>query len=266
MKKTLILALLCVTAQMAQAQITTKKVKTKPKKSIELKVLGIGGANGGSIAFHPKYKLYYTIIAGNAQFPIELFDEKGKQVQSMQAGIDGRGIMYNPKFDVIEANTYDYQDLNSYRFAGSNDGKLEPNSAYVEIYEMDVQEKQAVMDIDTAANSYVYLDLFDTELEFLDTDTGGFLKNLKLVLPVAKEDINFTTVAYTGIKGGEYAILDIKAKKVYLIDAANGTVSVTINLPKDLVTYDSFNWGYANNQLWFFNKDTRTWTGYTIVK
>lgn len=249
------------------AQVSVKKVNTKPKLKLELKLIGEGGKNGATITYVPKYKTYYTLVAGNANFPIDVFDEKGRPIQTLGAGVDGRGIMFNPKYDVIDINTYAYHDLVSITFNQTEkNGKLVDGSQLEEIYEMDVQEEQSVVDLDTAKNNYIYLDMFDSEIELLDTESGVFVKSLKISLPVSKENINLTTVAYTGIKGGEYAVLNFVDQVVYLINSETGKVGATVKIPPTVKTLEMFNWGFANKHIWIFDQDKRTWFGFQIVK
>lgn len=265
--KNVFLFTLLVACFQASAQVSIKKVITKPKLKLELKLIGEGGKNGATLTYNPKYKTYYTLVAGNAGFPIDVFDEKGKVIQTIECGVDGRGIMYNPKYDVIEMNTYAYHDIVSITFNQTEkNGKLVAGSQLEEIYEMDIQEAQALVDLDTAQNKYVYLDMFDSEIEYLDTESGAFVKSLKISLPVSKESINLTTVAYTGIKGGEYAILNFVDQEVYLVNAETGKVGATIKLPDTVKTLEMFNWGFANKHIWIFDIDKRTWFGFQIVK
>jgi len=76
MNKTLILAALTL---LLSLQSNAQAVKTL-KKIITLEITEEGGANGAAVAWHPIQKKYYTAMAGNSEFPMVVFDAKGKKV------------------------------------------------------------------------------------------------------------------------------------------------------------------------------------------
>src|SRR5215831_11978397 len=89
MKRLLFLALCIVTSLFTQAQTSAKKPLTQSpqvlKKVIELKMPktasdDMPGTRGASVAWHPLQKKYYAVFAGNMDYPLAVFDEKGKRL------------------------------------------------------------------------------------------------------------------------------------------------------------------------------------------
>jgi hypothetical protein len=78
--------------------------------------------------------------------------------------------------------------------------------------------------------------------------------------------MNYTSIGCTGVKGYEYALLNVTDKKVYIISDSLMQIVATINLPPTASTSASFRFSIANGHVWLFDAATRSWTGYRIVK
>ena len=89
---------------------------------IELKIQGKDGTNGSGVAYDPILKRYYTAIAGNAGYPLDVFDRSGRFIATNTCNADIRGLFYNPEYKTIECNTYENHDIMSFGF--ENNGKL----------------------------------------------------------------------------------------------------------------------------------------------
>ena len=109
MRPTFLLFVLAATSLTIQAQ------KTQPlKQVIELKMPKTAddekpGKRGASIVWHPVQKKYYAVFAGNVDFPMGVFDEKGKRLSpdDQIAMLDTRGLWYDPSTKLISGNAYD---------------------------------------------------------------------------------------------------------------------------------------------------------------
>ena len=86
---------------------------------------------------------------------------------------------------------------------------------------------------------------------------------LKLV-PSNVSDINSQSMIYTGVKSMEIGVLDFVKKKVYLYNKKTGARTATITLPSNAVTHSVFRFAYANNYVFLYDADNRTWSGYRI--
>ena len=228
---------------------------------MQIKLTSTGGKNACSVAWDPVSKTYYSAIAGNEEFPIDVFDSTGAFRQTIPAGVDLRGLWYNPEFDLLEGNTYEMHDVVSYEI--SDNGLVADATPQVEMYELPVAEPQATIALNTDEALYVYYDAESNKFVELETIEGEVVREQELSFPDA-ENLNFTTVVYTGIEKGEYGFLNTEKKQVYLVDASNGSTTATIQLPETAITEDAFNFSFANGKIWLFDADTRTWTAYDI--
>jgi hypothetical protein len=76
------------------------------------------------------------------------------------------------------------------------------------------------------------------------------------------EDYNYNVLIYTGIPKAEFGLLNITENQVELYNSKTGLMTQKLKLPADVETYPAFNFSYSNGIYWFFNMDTRIWTGY----
>ena len=51
------------------------KVIENPVPSVTLKLQMTNGTNGSGVAWHPEHEVYYAVIAGNRNFPLETFSK-----------------------------------------------------------------------------------------------------------------------------------------------------------------------------------------------
>lgn len=235
----------------------------EPKVDIVLRVVGEDGTNGGAITWNPVHEKYYSVMAGNGDYPIEVYDESGTHLQTIPAGFDLRGIWYNPEYGFVEGNTYEYHDIVSFQM--TDDGLFDEDTTYEELLELPVYEIQSVLDLNTQTMQFIWLDIYQQQIMFIDSETGSEVRVLEIEIPVDVESINFTTVAYTGIPNHEYALLNYDDNLVYLINDEDGKISATITLPEDASTYFAFRFACANNRIWLFDGEMRSWSGYKIV-
>ncbi len=229
-----------------------------------------GGANGAAIAFHPKEKLYYASQAGNKEFPIVLFNEAGEIVSSEQkTQADTRGLWYNPRSRQLEGNAYKdggwfSYELNREGFPATikitREGRNQPDDHSPGI-------------LNTEENEVLFL----SGMEFISYNTSGSPLNKKFTLKIQskneadyseitqtffEENYNYRSFIYTGRKGQEIGLLNINRKRVELYDIKTGYMTKTVSLPLDFKPESFFNFTYANNTYFIFNKETRQWVGF----
>lgn len=245
----------------SQAQPTQKPVLT-PKADLKLVMPAGDGTNSCSVAWNPEQKKYYAAMVGNADYPIEVFDEKGSHKQTFICGFDIRGIWYNPYAEIVAANIYGDHDVVDYLLDST--GKITevvPNDL---LFELPVYEAQAAMTLNTETGEYLWYDASSGSIVFIDGMTAIENRYLELNLPVGDTAISPYCMGYTGVKGYEYALLNHISKKVYLINDETGAVSATITLPVKAVVSESFGFCFANGRIWLFDNGTRTWTAYKV--
>src|SRR5688572_23830945 len=110
-----ITASLSLPAQDNVPMSTVKKVMTL-KMARQPGVDDMPGTRGASVAWHPVFKKYYASMAGNAQYPLCIFDAAGKRISpdSLNAEADVRGLWYNADKKNIQGNAYDENGWFSY--------------------------------------------------------------------------------------------------------------------------------------------------------
>lgn len=267
MNKALILAALTL---LLSFQSNAQAVKTL-KKVITLEITEEGGSNGAAVAWHPVQKKYYAAMAGNSEFPLVVFDAKGKKVfeDGITTQYDVRGLWYNPSAKALQANGYSDYGWGQYNlFEGGKPGEI------ITFHEGQLQpNEQAVGAYDPVKNLLYFLDE-DGNLEQYSVKDTAYTKTINLQLGVTKKDdtgltdnydvieeYNSASIIYTGIKGSEIGLLNIETQEVELYDVSNGYLVSKLKLPEGIATYNMFNFSYCNGLYWFFNKELRTWTG-----
>jgi hypothetical protein len=241
-----------------------KKVIENPQATLELKFEMTSGTNGMAVAYNPKKKLYYAVIGGNTDYPLEVFDKNGNRLSGNAANIDTRGIWWNSKLNHLEANTYKRRGE-----ATVLNLKLDDKGYYtgetIKITNNDIQpDGQAVGAYDFKNDHilfYSYGKVYKAGRASLDK-----IGNIKLQLPVSKSYINKYAIIYTGFPKKEVGVLDHENKKVYLFNVNTGEHTQTINLPSNAETPERFKFSYANGYVWLYSVKTRSWKGYKIMK
>jgi hypothetical protein len=262
MKSLFLFLLLGFGSYVSAQRISISDFQLKPKLSLSLQLQSDVGFNGSAVTWHPIFEKYYTMIAGNEEFPIEVFDMNGKHLQTRSAGNDCRGLWYNPTYEYLESNTYETHDIISYGF--DEDGLLVDEQPYVELYELPVWDPQSVLALDIERNAYVWYNYEVNVLGIISADTGDEEEIISPALPVDKEFINSNTVIYTGVEGAEYGLLNIYTKQVYLISKIDGKVSATVQLPAQIGLSDAFRFSFANGHIWIYDADERRWDGFKL--
>lgn len=212
-------------------------------------------------------------MAGNVLFPLAVFDMKGNRLSAdtISCGADTRGLWYDEKENRICGNAYSdkgwfYYKLNEngipYAAEIIYSGQNQPTEQSVGAFDFK-QKKILFMD-----GSIIYA--YDPVTAEVSTETIQIHWGRSKTNGAAGEEpsgetnegYNYTTIVYTGLPGAEIGVLNYEKKQVELYDIKNGFLTKTLKLPDTIVTYDSFNFAFTNGIYWFFDQDTRKWTGY----
>ncbi len=268
MNKALLLAALTLLLSFQSRSQTTRTLK----EVIKLEITEEGGANGAAVAWHPVQKKYYTAIAGNSEFPMVVFDAKGKKLfeEGLKTQYDVRGLWYNPFAKALQTNGYDDYGWGQYKlFEDGKPGEI------TDIYEGMLQPtEQSVGAYDAAKNMLYFLDE-DGSLAQYNVKTKEFVQSVTLNLGKTKknkdaegtnedvlESYNSTALIFTGIKGSEIGLLNIDSREVELYNITDGYLVSKLKVPETQEVYTMFNFSYANGTYFFFDKETRVWKGY----
>lgn len=231
------------------------------------------GTRGASITWHPVLKKYYAAMAGNAAYPMAVFDAAGKRVsdENLKTGFDTRGLWYNPEKKQIEGNGYNETGWFYYKtdakgaITGSDTiatGMWQPDAQKVGAYLPASREVIFISELSIAR--YKYADRTtdpekDIHLQLGNTKKDGPVNEDDLA--ALMENYNNTSVVYTGISGAEIGLLNTYSNKVELYDIKSGFLTQVLDLPDGILGESSFNFAYANGMFWFFNMDERIWYG-----
>lgn len=268
MKKLLLIALVCMGTSIAlQAQTSPTLKKTLELKMPKTVDDDMPGTRGAGVAWHPVQKKYYAVFAGNAEYPLALFDVKGKLLseEDLTAMIDTRGIWYDPVSKTIAGNGYGEGGWFNYKINSTG----VPSDYNIKIEGMNQPDAQSVGAYNPAVKQVLFL--YGDQVLFYD-NKGQVKDSVEIHWGLKKgededeigsaDDYNLTTVVYTGIKGQELGLLNTTLSQVELYDIKTGYLSKTFSLPDDAVTESMFNFAYTNGMYWLFNMEERTWTGY----
>jgi hypothetical protein len=268
MKKILLIALVCFgTGIVLQAQTTAALKKIVELKMPKTEDDDMPGTRGAGVAWHPVQKKYYAVFAGNAEYPLALFDVKGKLLteEDLTAMIDTRGIWYDPVSKTIAGNGYGEGGWFNYKINSAG----VPSEYNVRIEGMNQPGEQSVGAYNAATKQVLFLSgdklyVYDAKAQVKDSvEIHWGLKKGKDEDDIGSaDDYNYTTVVYTGIKGQELGLLNTTLSQIELYDIKTGYLSKTLALPEDAVTEPSFNFAYTNGIYWLFDMEERTWIGY----
>jgi PKD repeat protein len=219
------------------------------------------GTNASGVAYHPGFNVYYAVIAGNAIFPMETFDETGTSLYQTNAGFDYRGLWWNPNTAQLEGNGYNGYGLWASDLDASGYALNTGTTLFAGTFQPDVQ---SCGDYDYDADEVIYY--YSGSIYRYDRADMTLLGSYELTgAPVSSANFNITSVVYTGCCGNEIGLEDYVNKTILLFNKATGEYSGSSQLPLSAVTNYNFRFSYANGQVWLYDVNTRTWTSYFIL-
>lgn len=223
-----------------------------------LKIKQQSGTNASAVTYNSKKKLYYIGIAGNTEYPLEAFNTSGDNLFTITTGVDMRGLWYNKSEKALQANQYNNTTIKQINL----DKEGYPSGSISEIATgIEAPTANSCANYLPKTQQLCFLDNSSIKLIHMDTKVET---TIKLQLPSAVGDINYTTACFTGVKGMEICLLNYEKKQVYLFDIKTGSLASVSDLPADAITHDAFRFSYANKHVWLYDIDKRQWTGYRL--
>ena len=245
-----------------------------------------------TLAYVPIFKHYYIADGGLAPMgsefeapvsksQIHTYDAAGKYVNSAKPGYDNRSIYFNTNSNKLETITYNI----------SSDVGFSPNTG---LYSIDLSETGEVKDSSNeimqfnpafghsgtmptydAVNKRYFAKQGRSDKVFI-VDPTVREKIGEITLDLAKagaafDDVSDGFIAYTGIKGEEFVLLDIDHKAALVFDLTGQFVAKS-DLPKNmkLRSQNHFNGlGYANEMLFVYHENEGefgTYYGFKVLK
>jgi outer membrane lipoprotein-sorting protein len=219
-----------------------------------------GGTNGCAVAWSPDKQIYITVIAGNISFPMEGFNSSGKNVFESETGFDWRGLWYNPSSKKFEGN-----GAGDYGWATFDlDASKKPNPSIVEVKEQNQPDFQSVGAYDYDKKMVVFYDGENGQLKLYSRKKPSKTSTIKLNFGnITSENINNTTVGYTGKKNYEFVLLDYYNSKLIFFNR-KGNLTATTILPADAPMNYSFAFSFTNDRAFLYDKEFRVWRGYKV--
>lgn len=223
-------------------------------------ISSVGGTNNRSgMVYNPNFNLYYSVNAGAAGYPIDVYNSAGTLIDSVTAGFDYRGAWWNPTANQFEGNTF---NDNGVVFQTLETGTGIPLGSGGVLFAANQPDPQSLGDLDYDANEIIYY--FDGFIHRYSRIDNSFLGQYLITsLPVAKADINSNSVVYTGCETREIGIYDHVNQRLLFINKATGKYNGFCQLPPSAPQRSSFGMSYANGLLWLF--ESGTWNSYQVV-
>ncbi len=233
------------------------------------------GARASSVAWHPTLKRYYAPKSGNAVYSMGIFDPEGNLIspEGLQTNFDIRGFWYNPKLKTFCANGYNDDGWVTYKL--DKDGI--PADITHDVEYMAQPDVHSVGSFD-AKNNYVYF-LKGQNVIAYNASKFDEAKKIRLYINSKNKDaaelmdilysedetpenVNYTTVIYTGIPKAEFALLNVEDKTIDFYDMTTGYITRISKLPSDAPAETMLCFSYANNIFWLFDLGNKMWHGY----
>lgn len=223
--------------------------------SLTLKLSSTSGTNGCAVAYNPKKQLYYTAIAGNSGFPLEIFNSNGQHLYTTTTMCDSRGMwMSKGKLYAVTAG----ENASIYEYTLNKTGYPTSSTLVTEINKPDFNSCSSIN------KKYLYFRKGELVYNY-SLKTNSLSTDIKLEYPNGIfNNINTYCVIHTGKKGYEIGILDYVKKKVLLFNIKTGILSATCNLPYTAICDANFGFSYCNDYIWLYDKNNKEWKGYKL--
>jgi len=231
--------------------ISLAQPKTPEQISLSLKLNSTGGTNGCSVAWNPINKMYYAIIAGNIDYPIDIFDETGKWISKQVSGVDVRGIWFNPKTKKLEGKSNEGE---LFSWSIDSDGGLDEPQLVKESIGIDGQ-----FVVSFSKGFYFYHE----EGVIKKVSAKGAIDYIQLARPSEEDDYNTYGMGYTEVKNYEIVLFNRATSSLEFYNL-KGDLTATVALPGYIPDMVRFRFSFANNMAWLFDTDERVWNGYKV--
>lgn len=89
-----------------QAQPQCCKLLENAEPGITYTFILSDGTNASGVAYIPDFDIYYALIAGASDFPLETFAPDATPLFQTETGFDSRGLWWNSNLGQLEANGF----------------------------------------------------------------------------------------------------------------------------------------------------------------
>lgn len=245
-----------------------------------------------TVAYVPTSKNYYIADGGLAPMGSEFeaptsksevhaYTAEGKYINSAKPGYDNRSIYFNPVTNRLETITYNISSAvgfspNSgiYGIDIADNGEVKNSSVEVMQFNPAFGSEQTMPSFNPASGQYFAKQARSNKVWVVDPKSREKVSEILLDFDQAKvahDDVSDYFVAYTGISGEEFLLLDVDHKAVLVFNGKGGYVGKSA-LPIDmkLRSQNHFNGlGYANQMLFVYHEtegEFGTYYGFKVQK
>ena len=245
-----------------------------------------------TVAYIPSLKRYYIADGGLAPMAseneapvsksqIHAYSDEGKYINSAHPGYDNRSIYYNQNSKKLETITYNISSFGGfspntgiYSIDLTETGEVKDSSSDVFGFNPAFGDANTMPSYDPVKNIYYAKQGRSNKVSVIDLKAREPISEINLDLAkagVAFDDVSDYFVAYTGIKGEEFDLLDIDHKAVLVFDLSGKYVGKS-ELPKNLKlrSHNHLNGaGYANDMLFVYHDsegEFGTYYGFKVQK
>jgi hypothetical protein len=245
-----------------------------------------------TVAYVPSMKHYFIADGGLAPLgseteapvsksQVHAYDDQGKYVNSAHPGYDNRSIYYNPNSKKLETITYNISSFGGFlpntgifSIDISETGEVKDTSADVFGFNPAFGDANTMPSFNPQTNQYYAKQGRSNKVLVVDLKSQEKVSEINLDLTkagVAFDDVSDYFVAYTGVKGEEFELLDIDHKAVLIFDLGGKYVGKS-ELPKELKlrSHNHLNGaGYANDMMFVYHEsegEFGTYYGFKVLK
>jgi hypothetical protein len=245
-----------------------------------------------TVAYIPSLKRYYIADGGLAPMgsdteapvsrsQIHAYDDEGKYINSAKPGYDNRSIYYNSNSNKLETITYNISSFGGFSpntgifsIDLTETGEVKDTSSDVFGFNPAFGDANTMPSYNAEKNLYYAKQGRSNKVLVVDLKVREQISEINLDLTkagVAFDDVSDFFVAYTGIKGEEFELLDIDHKAVLVFDLTGKFIGKS-ELPKDLKlrSHNHLNGaGYANDMLFVYHEsegEFGTYYGFKVQK
>ncbi len=271
------LTLLIPIALMTLASTANAEILPEAEVGIKIPMVKKPTTRPFTVAHIPGFKRYYIADGGLAPMgseteapysksQIHAYDENGKYVNSSRPGYDNRSIYYNTNTHKLETVTYNISsDLGFAPNSGifsihlTESGDLKDSSDEISQFNPAFGDSATIPSYDAEHNRYFAKQAHGNNVFIVDPNSREKVGVIALELDkagAAHDDVSDSFIAYTAVKGEEFALLDVDHKAVLLFDITGKYVGKSA-LPKTLKLRANNHYtglGYANQMLFVFHE------------
>jgi hypothetical protein len=245
-----------------------------------------------TVAYVPGLKRYYIADGGLAPMgsefeapvsksQIHTYDDAGKYVNSATPGYDNRSIYYNANSNKLETITYNISseygfapNTGMYALKLTETGEITDSSDEIMQFNPAFGSASTMPSFDAKNKCYFAKQARSDKVFIVDPKLREKIGEITLDLVkagAASDDISDGFIAFTGIKGEEFILLDVDHKAALVFDLTGKFVAKS-TLPKELKlrSQNHFNGlGYANEMLFVYHEvegEFGTYYGFKVMQ